>query len=210
MKEDESLEEDSLAYNPTSTPFDEKDKELLREMQGGAIIVDLGWYPEQYVDLQPEDDEPVIPPREIFDCQAIACECMSEIESMDDESGYERMTWNQEMYHPVMLVPIEIHMVQGPTGNYPRFWGYICQYYPEAECWGVEKATISLPSGLSKRIVAFSEDMLNMKFNPLEDMKVHMILTTYHGLEEFEVKDEKRKAHKFWNIRLIEGHRFPE
>ncbi len=137
MNEDDSLKENPLAYNPKSTPFDEKDEMLLREMQGDAIVVDLGWYPEQYADLQPEDEEPVIPIREIFDCQAIACECMSEIESMDDESGYERMTWNQEMAdQTVTLVPIEIHMVQGPTGNYPRFWGYICQYYPEAECWG--------------------------------------------------------------------------
>ncbi len=212
MMDDDSLEdEDPLAYDPVSTPFDEKDKMLLREMQGGAIIVDLGWFPEQYADLQPEEEEPVIPPREIFECQAMACECMSEIESMDDESGYEKMSWNQEMAHQtVMLVPIEIHMVQGPTGNYPRFWGYVCQYYPEAECWGAKKATISLPSGLSKRIAAFNEDMMNKRVDPLENSKVHMILTTYHGLEEFEVKDEKRKAHKFWNTRLIEGHRSPE
>lgn len=210
LEEDELLKANPLAYNPTSTPFDEKDKVLLREMQGGAIVIDLDWYPEQYEGQEPEDGEVAILDRETLECQIIACECMSEIGNIDGELSYEKMSWNQEMaYQTVMLVPIEIHMVQGPTGNYPRFWGYVCQYYPEAECWGVKKATISLPSGLSKRITVFSENMLNMKVDPLKDLKVRMILTTYHGLEEFEVKDEKRKAHKFWNTMLIEGHRSP-
>jgi len=62
---------------------------------------------------------------------------------------------------------------------------------------------------LSKRIAAFSEDMLNLKVNPVEDSKVHLILTTYHGLEEFESMNVKRKAHKFWNTKIIEGHRSP-
>jgi len=136
---------------------------------------------------------------------------MNEIENIDDESVYEKMTWNEDITnHPILLVPIEIHMIQGPTGNYLRFWGYICQSYPDSDYVAVKKATISLPSGLTKRIAAFSEDMLNMKVDPLEDLKVRMILTIYHGLEEFDVKDEKRKAHKFWNTRLIEGHRSPE
>ncbi len=210
MREDESLDEDPLAFNPTSTHFDEKDKVLLREMQGGAIDIDLDWYPEQYEGPELEDREVTILDRETLECQAMACECMSEIEKMDDVSGYEKMSWNQEMaYQTVMLVPTEIHMVQGPTGNYPRFWGYICQYYPEAECWGVKKATISLPSSLSKRITTFNENMLNKRADPLEDLKVHMIFSTYHGLEEFEVNEEKRKAHKFWNTMLIEGHRSP-
>lgn len=206
MKEDDSLEENPLAYTS-----DEDKESTLREMQGRAIVVDLNWFPEQYEDLQPEEEELVIPTREVLECQAMVCDCMSEIEDISSESVYERMTWNQEMtYHTIILVPTEIHMVQGPTGNYPRFWGYICQYYPEAACWGARKATISLPSGLSKRIAAFNENMLNMKADPIEDLKVHMVLTIYHGLEEFEVNDEKRKAHKFWNTRIIEGHRSPE
>ena len=136
---------------------------------------------------------------------------MNEIGNKDDESGYEKMTWNEDMaYHPILLVPVEIHKVQGPTGYYHRFWGYVCQSYLDSEYVEVKKATISLPSSLSKRIAAFSEDMLNLKANPVEDSKVHMILTTYHGLEEFEFKDDKRKAHKFWNTKLIEGHRFQE
>lgn len=189
-----------------------KDKMLLREMQGGAIVVDLDWHPEQYDDWNPEDGEPELPDRETYDCQATACTCVSEIGNLDVESDYERMTWNQELsYHSLVLVPIEIHMVRGPTGGYPRFWGYICQYYPEADCWGAKKATISLPSGLSSRISAFNEKMLEMKVNPLEDSTVHMIFTNYHGLEEFETKDgEKRKAHKFWETRLIQGHRSPQ
>ncbi len=191
-------------------PF-EKDKVLLREMQGGAIVIDLDWCPKQYEDQEPEDGDVPILDRETFECQAMACDSMSEIKNIDDESVYEKMTWNEDMAnHPILLVPIEIHMVQGPTGNYPRFWGYICQSYPDSDYVEVKKATISLPSGLTKRIAAFSEDMLNMKVAPLEGLKVRMILTTYHGLEEFEVKDEKRKAHKFWNTRLIEGHRSPE
>ena len=190
----------------------EKDKMLLRDMQGRAIVVDLRWFPEQYDDWDLEAGEPVLPDQVTFGCQEMACGCMNEIGNIAAESHYERMTWNQEMtYSTIILVPTEIHMVQGPKGVYSRFWGYICQYYPEPDCWEVKKATISLPSGLSKRIAAFSEDMLDMKADPLNDPKVHMILTTYHGLEEFETKDgEKRKTHKFWETRIIEGHRSPE
>lgn len=203
------MEEAPLADNPASTPF-EKDKVLLGEMQGGAIAIDLDWYPEQYENLEPENRDVTILDQETFECQAMACVSMSEIQSIDKESVYEKMTWNEDMVdHPILLVPIEIHKVQGPTGYYHRFWGYVCQSYPDSDGVEVKKATISLPSGLSKRIAAFSEDMLNMKADPVEESKVYMILTTYHGLEEFEVKDEKRKAHKFWNTRLIEGHRSP-
>ncbi len=203
------MEEDPLADNPASTPFEE-DKVLLRGMQGGAIAIDLDWYPEQYENLEPENGDVTILDRETFECQAMACDSISEIGNIDEESVYEKMTWNEDMVdHPILLVPIEIHKVQGPTGYYHRFWGYICQTYPDSDCVEVKKATISLPSGLSKRIAAFSEDMLNMKADPVEESKVYMILTTYHGLEEFEVKNEKRKAHKFWNTRLIEGHRSP-
>jgi hypothetical protein len=127
---------------------------------------------------------------------------------MDDELDYEKVMWNQDLTdNPIVLVPIEIHMVNGPTGNYPRFWGYICQFHPEDEYWVIKKATISLPSGLSKRIAAFSEDMLAMRADPLEDLKVRMILTTYLGLEKFEVNGDKRKAHRFWETRIIQGHR---
>ncbi len=140
MKEDDSLEEDTLAYDPTSIRLDEREEMLLRNMQGKATVVDLGWFPEQNEDLQPEDEEPEIPDRVTLGCQAAACGCMSEIENMNDEAGYEKMLWNQEMTdHTFMLVPTEIHMIQSPTGRYPRFWGYICQYYPEAwtsiMCW---------------------------------------------------------------------------
>lgn len=207
MNEDD-LVEDPFAYNPILAPFDEKDEKLLRDMQGRAIIVDLGRDSELYEDWTREDEELILPDRETHDCQAMACDCMNEIESLEDDSVFEKMAWNEYMaYNPMMLVPIEIRMVHGPTGNYPRFWGYICQQHPESEYLGVKKATISLPSGLSKRIAAFNEDMLNMKASPLEDSKVHMILTTYHGLEEFEVNDEKRKAHKFRDTKIIEGHR---
>jgi len=189
----------------------EKDEMILREMQGGAIIIDLDWYPEQYEDQEPEDGDIGILDRVTSECQAITCDSMNAIENIDDDSVYERMTWNEDMTnHPILLVPVEIHKVQGPTGYYHRFWGYVCQSYPDSEYVDVTKATISLPSGLSKRIASFNEDMLNMKVNPVEDSKVHVILTTYHGLEEFETKDEKRKAHKFWNTRIIQGHRSPE
>jgi hypothetical protein len=211
MKDDDSLEEDPLAYNPTSIRFDEKDKMLLREMQGDAIVIDLDWYPEQYEDQEPEDGDVAILSRETLECQVMACDSMSEIHSIDEESVYEKLSWNEDMAnHPILLIPVEIHKVQGPTGYYHRFWGYICQSYIDSDYVEVKKATISLPSSLSKRIAAFSEDMLNMKADPVEDSKVHMILTIYHGLEEYEVKDEKRKAHKFWNTRLIEGHRSPK
>lgn len=94
----------------------------------------------------------------------MACDSMSEIENIDNESVYEKMIWNEDVAnHPtILLVPIEIHMVQGPTGNYFRFWGYVCQSYPDPDYVEVKKATISLPSGLSKQITAFSEDKLNM------------------------------------------------
>ena len=211
MKDDDSLEEDPLAYNPASIRFDEKDKMLLREMKGDAIVINLDWYPEQYEEQEPEDGDDAILSRETFECQTMSCDSMNEIHSIDEESVYEKMTWNEDMAnHPILLIPVEIHKVQGPTGYYHRFWGYVCQSYPDTDIVDVEKATISLPSGLSKRIAAFTEDMLNMKADPVEDSKVYMILTTYHGLEEFEVKDEKRKAHKFWNTRLIEGHQSPE
>jgi hypothetical protein len=204
------LEEAPLADNPVSTPFEE-DKVLLGEMQGGAIAIDLDWYSEQYENQEPEDGDIAILSQETLKCQVMACDSISEIGNIDEESVYEKMTWNEDMVdHPILLVPIEIHKVQGPTGYYHRFWGYICQTYPDSDYVEVKKATISLPSGLSKRIAAFSEDMLNMEADPVEESKVYMILTTYHGLEEFEVKDETRKAHKFWNTRLIEGHRSPE
>lgn len=214
MKEDNDdlLEEneDSLSYNTASTCTDERDRMLLREMQGRAIIVDLDWYPEQDDDWDPKDGELILQDRETFDCQAMACDCMSEIRNMDDDLNYEKMTWNQDLIdNLIVLVPIEIHMVNGPTGNYPRFWGYICQHDSEYGYWSIKKATISLPSGLSKRIATFSEDMLDMRVDPLEDLQVLMILTTYLGLEEFEIDSEKRKAHKFWETKIIQGHRSP-
>lgn len=210
MKEDDLLEENPSAHNPKSTPS-EKDNVLLREMQGGATIVDLDWFPDQHEDQDHEGGDIAILSRETFESQAMACDSMNEINNMDDKAVYEKMTWNEDMTnHLILLVPVEIHKIQGPTGYYHRFWGYVCQSYPDSEYVVVTKATISLPSGLSKRIASFNEDMLNMKANPVEDSKVHMILTTYHGLEEFETKDEKRKAHKFWNTRIIQGHRSPE
>ena len=87
MKEDDSLEENPLAYTS-----DEDKESTLREMQGRAIVVDLNWFPEQYEDVQPEEEEPVIPTREVLECQAMVCDCMSEIEDISTEAVYERMT----------------------------------------------------------------------------------------------------------------------
>ena len=107
MKDDDSLEENPLAYNPTSIRFDEKDKILLREMQGDAIVVDLDWYPEQYENQEPEDGDIAILNQETFECQAMACDSMSEIQSIDKESVYEKMTWSEDMAnHPILLIPV--------------------------------------------------------------------------------------------------------
>jgi hypothetical protein len=202
-------EDDSDSYEKSFE--DERDEVLLREMQGRAIQVDLDWYQGLYEEQQYMEEENRNPSREIHECQALACDCMSEIESIAAESKYEKLTWNQELaYHSLILIPIEIKMVRSTTEYYPRFWEYVCQVLPESEYIEVTKGTISLPSSLAKRIAAFNEDMLNMKANPLEDSKVLMILTIYHGLEEYEVDDEMRKAHKFWNTRIIEGHRSHE
>jgi len=182
MNEDDSLKEDPLANNPTTIPFDEKDKMILREMTGGSIIVDLEWYPEQYEDQTSEEENIVILNRETLECQVMACGSMNGIENIDDESVYRKMTWNEDMAnHPILLIPVEIHKVQGPTGYYHRFWGYVCQSYLDSEYVEVTKATISLPSSLPKRIAAFSEDMLNMKANPVEDSKVHYNYSLIRG-----------------------------
>jgi hypothetical protein len=73
MREDDDdlLEEndESLVYSVASTNTDERDRMLLREMQGGAIIVDLDWFPEQHDDWNPEDGEPILPDRETFEYQ---------------------------------------------------------------------------------------------------------------------------------------------
>ena len=43
------------------------------------------------------------------------------------------------------------------------------------------------------------------KADPVKDPAVFMIVTQYHGQEEFEIDGEKRSAHRFGAIDLIEG-----
>ena len=107
--------------------------------------------------------------------------------------------------HGFLLVPIEIRMVSTPNGKYPRFWGYICEIYPEEETIITKKATISLPAMLFKRIEMHGRIKLDSKVNPLQDNEVYMISALYHGMQEFESDGEKKKFHKFWQTQIIDG-----
>ncbi len=206
MRDEE--DEDSFVNDLTLTHFDEKDEVILREMMGGALQVDLDWFPGKYEELQALGEHPAQLSRETFDCQVMVHECMNEISNLNADSPYKKVKWTSEMEnHTIMLVPTEIRMVQGPTGKYLRFWGYICQFFPEEDCLNAMRATIPLPAHLFKRIEMFNQNMLSMTADPLEDSKVYMILATYLGLEEYRVDDEKKRAHKFSMIKIIEGHR---
>jgi hypothetical protein len=187
--------------------FDEKDEKLLRIMTGGSIVVDLNWFPEIYEYLE---EEPQIN-QEILQYQMLVYQCMGEIKSLEeninDGDNYKKLRWNQEMTdHGFLMVPIEIRMVSTQNGKYPRFWGYICEIYPEEETIVTKKATISIPTMLFKRIEMHGGFQLNSKANPLKDNKVYMISAVYNGLQEFESDGEMRKFHKFWQAQIIEGY----
>ena len=203
QSDDRKGDEDLLHLDPETLPFGEQEEDTLRGMMGLPVIVDLDWFPEG--DEDEENEELDI---KTLHLQLIAAESMRGIESLDHEEPYEQLQWNEEMVEQkCCLVPTEIHMVQGPTGEYPRFWGYFCQLYPEYESVEARKATISLPSTLFKLISMHGERFQDFVADPLEDSTVFMIMTTYFGLEEYEVDGEKRRVHKFWDTHLVEGHR---
>ncbi|MGY5853244.1 MAG: hypothetical protein RTU92_06725 [Candidatus Thorarchaeota archaeon] len=196
--------EEIIPYASSSKTFSEQDERRLRSMMGKPSTVDLDWYPGMYED----QEEEIQLDQETINLQAQVYECMNEIGNIDECASYEKLKWNEDMVnHVLFLIPVEIQLVQGPTGKYPRFWGYICQLYPEDECIEAKKATISIPTGLFKRIEMFRREMLQSRTNPLEDSMIYIISTIYQGLQEFEVDGETRKVHKFWMTKVIDGYR---
>ena len=87
---------------------------------------------------------------------------------------------------------------------YLRFWGYLCEFDPETESVSGRRVTMSLPSKLTRWMGADPESF-SMKADPVDDAVVFMIITQYHGREEFKVDGQKRSAHKFGETVLIEG-----
>jgi len=67
---------------------------------------------------------------------------------------------------------------------------------------------LRLPSRITKWMGADPE-RFSMKTDPVDNAVVFMIITQYYGREEFEIDGQKRSAHKFGEIDLVEG-RMPE
>ena len=86
-----------------------------------------------------------------------------------------------------------------------RLWGYLCEFDPETESVSGRRVTMSLPSKLTRWMGADPESF-SMKVDPVDDAVVFMIITQYYGREEFEIDGQKRSAHRFGAIDLVEGH----
>ena len=71
----------------------------------------------------------------------------------------------------------------------------------------VNTALILTPFLEDKREMGADPESFSMRADPVDDVVVFMIITQYYGREEFEIDGQKRSAHKFGSIDLIEGRR---
>ncbi|MBD3160441.1 MAG: hypothetical protein GF309_16795 [Candidatus Lokiarchaeota archaeon] len=170
-------------------------------------VIDLDWDPE--VDVDCEDPKEMGPEQARW--QLFVFQCMNAIKTVNQTKAYEKLRWNEDMVgYPLLLVPITINEIMGPVGLYPRFWGFFCKYYAEAEDVEATKATISLPSAVFDVIATYGDLMIGQTADPLNDPEVLMIPTVYHGLHAFKFDGENRQVHKFGSIEILVGKRTAE
>lgn len=195
-------------------------------------VVDLNWSPEEEPDWVPEDEEEtedaededeeesedaeveeesdLEDEREQMDpnlvlLHTLATMSMSAIENLDHDEPYEKVQWDEDLTERYLcIVPTQIHPIATGSGMYLRLWGYLCEFDPETESVDARRVTISLPSMITKQMGANPESF-SMKADPADDAVVFMIITQYYGREEFEIDGQKRSAHKFGAIDLVEG-----
>ncbi len=195
-------------------------------------VVDLNWSPEEEPDWVPEDEEEtedaededeeesedaeveeesdLEDEREQMDpnlvlLHTLATMSMSAIENLDHNEPYEKVQWDEDLTERYLcIVPTQIHPIATGSGMYLRLWGYLCEFDPETESVDARRVTISLPSMITKQMGANPESF-SMKADPADDAVVFMIITQYYGQEEFEIDGQKRSAHKFGAIDLVEG-----
>ena len=139
----------------------------------------------------------------------LATMSMSAIEDLDHDEPFEKVQWDEDLAERhLCIVPTQIHPIATGSGMYLRLWGYLCEFDPESESVSGRRVTMSIPTRLRKRMGADPESF-SMKADPVDDAVVFMIITQYHGREEFKVDGQKRSAHKFGETVLIQG-RWPE
>jgi len=130
---------------------------------------------------------------------------MSAIEDLDHDEPYEKVQWDEDLAERYLcIVPTQIHPIATGSRMYLRFWGYLCEFDPETESVSGRRVTMSIPSRLRKRMGADPESF-SMKADPVDDAVVFIIITQYHGRQEFKVEGRKRSAHKFGVTVFIEG-----
>ena len=130
---------------------------------------------------------------------------MSAIEDLDHGDPYEKVQWDEDLAERhLCIAPTQIHPIASGSGMCLRLWGYLCEFDPETESVDDRRVTMSLPSRITKRMGADPESF-SMKADRVDDSTVFMIVTQYHGRKEFEIDGQKRSAHRFGAIELIEG-----
>jgi hypothetical protein len=151
-----------------------------------------------------EDEREQMDPTQLL-LHTLATMSMSAIEDLDHDEPYEKVQWDEDLAERYLcIIPTQIHPIAAGSGMYLRFWGYLCEFDPETESVSGRRVTMSLPSKLTRWMGADPETF-SMKVYPVDDAVVFMIITQYYGREEFEIDGQKRSAHKFGAIDLIEG-----
>jgi len=137
----------------------------------------------------------------------LATTSMSAIEDLDHDEPYEKVQWDEDLADRYLcIVPTQVHPIASGSGMYLRFWGYLCEFDHETESVSDRRVTMSLPSKITRWMGADPESF-SMKADPVDDAVMFMIITQYYGREEFEIEGQKRSAHRFGAIDLVEGHR---
>ena len=209
-----------------------RSKSVLESFGAEFTVIDLNWSPEEEPDWSPEDEEEnedaetededeskdaedeeeseLEDEQEQMDpnlvlLHTLATMSMSAIEDLDHDEPYEKVQWDEDLAERYLcIVPTQIHPIATGSGMYLRFWGYLCEFDPETESVSGRRVTMSLPSRLTRWMGADPESF-SMKTDPVDDAVVFMIITQYYGREEFEIDGQKRSAHTFGTVDLIEG-----
>ena len=177
---------------------DEEESEDAEEVNEGDEDAEI----EEETEL--EDEREQMDPNLVL-LHTLATMSMSAIEDLDHDEPYEKVQWDEDLAERyVCIVPTQIHPIATGSGMYLRFWGYLCEFDPETESVSGRRVTMSLPSKLARRMGADPESF-SMKADPVDDAVVFMIITQYCGRKEFEIDGQKRSAHTFGTVDLIEG-----
>lgn len=196
---------------------DVEDESVLESLGADFTVIDLNWSPEEEPDWSLEDEEEnedpeaedeeeleQMNPNQLL-LHTLATMSVSAIEDLDYDDPYEKVQWDEDLAERYLcIIPTQIHPIASGTGMYLRLWGYLCEFDPETESVSARRVTMSLPSRLTRRMGANPESF-SMKADPANEAVVFMIITQYYGREEFEIDGQKRSAHKFGAIDLVEG-----